>query len=321
MTIAILGSGAFGTALAVALAANGGRVLLFSRSPARTAQIARDRSNPDKLPGITLPGNVVPTADPADLVQATTILSAVPAQETAALLHAVGPFLSGAPVVLCAKGVERGTMRLQTAIAADLVHRNGLAALTGPGFAAEIAAGKPTALTLACADPALGSSLQSILSTNRMRLYLTRDIVGAQLGGALKNVIALACGMSVGADLGESARAALMTRGFAEMSRLAMAMGARSETLTGLSGLGDLALTCTSTQSRNFANGYALGAGHADTSGATVEGIATAVAACELAKSHGIDMPIALAVTAVLDGQVTIAQAMELLLNRPLRSE
>jgi glycerol-3-phosphate dehydrogenase (NAD(P)+) len=209
-------------------------------------------------------------------------------------------------------------MRLQSELAAGAGRR--LAALTGPGFAGEIARGLPTALTLACADAGVGRALQELLAAPRLRLYLTDDMVGAQLGGALKNVVAIACGMVEGARLGASARAALMTRGFAEMSRLAVAMGGRAETLAGLSGLGDLSLTCSSGQSRNFALGRAMGAGEARPGG-TVEGVATARAACELGRRHGVELPIAAAVADVLDGTTTLGGAMEALLARPLREE
>jgi glycerol-3-phosphate dehydrogenase (NAD(P)+) len=195
-----------------------------------------------------------------------------------------------------------------------------LAVLTGPGFAGEIARGLPTALTLACADADLGRRLQAALATPRLRLYVSEDVTGAQLGGALKNVVAIACGMVEGARLGMSARAALMTRGFAEMTRLAVAMGARPETLAGLSGLGDLSLTCTSEQSRNFALGAALGAGQVPSSG-TVEGVATARAACRLGARHGVETPIAAAVADVLDGALTLDGAMDALLSRPLKEE
>ncbi len=321
MNIAILGAGAFGTALAIALANDGRKVVLWSRDHDIAHDIEETRQNSRHLPGIRLPVGVLVTADLENLKDTAAILLAVPAQQTAALLAATAAKLPRSPVVLCAKGIEQSTQYLQSEIAAKLLPKRPIAALTGPGFAAEIASGLPTALTLACDDPQAGTVLQSLLSTARLRLYLTPDIRGAQLGGALKNVIALACGMSVGAGLGESARAALMTRGFAEMNRLALAMGAEPETLSGLSGLGDLALTCTSIQSRNFANGFALGAHKNTAPNTTVEGIATAFAACDLAKAQGVDMPIANAVAAILIGQLTIAQAMDMLLTRPLRAE
>ncbi len=317
--IAVAGAGAFGTALAVVQANAGQEVTLWGRDAEAMARTARSRQNP-RLPGIRLPDGLTATSDLADLAHADALLVAVPAQETAAFLASHAASLPDAPLVLCAKGIGRERLRLQTEIAAETRPRAALAALTGPGFAGEIARGLPTAFTLACADASLGRALQERLSGPRLRLYLTDDVIGAQLGGALKNVIAIACGMVEGAGLGASARAALMTRGFAEMARLSVAMGGRAETLAGLSGLGDLSLTCNSGQSRNFAAGEAIGAGRIRPDG-TVEGVATARAACGLAARHGVEMPIAAAVADVLDGTLTLEGAMEALLARPLRDE
>ncbi len=317
--IAVLGPGAFGTALAVAQAAEGRRVTLWGRDEGAMALAQRRRETP-RLPGVTLPPTLRCTAALDDLAHARTLLLVLPAQATEPFLTAAADHLPRAPLVLCAKGIDARTFRLQSEIAAARAPHRPLAALTGPGFATEIAAGLPTALTLACEDPTLGPVLQAALSTRRIRLYLTDDLTGAQLGGALKNVVAIACGIADGARLGASARAALMTRGFAEMTRLAAALGARPETLAGLSGLGDLSLTCNSAQSRNFALGQALGAGQPRPAG-TVEGVATARAACQLGAAHGVELPIAAAVADVLDGAATIAEAMEALLARPLREE
>ena len=317
--IAVVGAGAFGTALAVAEAAEGREVRLWGRDAAAMAEAARRRETP-RLPGVPLPEGLACTADLAALAGAEAVLLALPAQATEGFLAAHAAALPSAPLVLCAKGIGARGLRLQTEIAAAAAPQHALAALTGPGFAGEIARGLPTALTLACADPRVGRALQQGLSTRRLRLYLTDDVTGAELGGALKNVVAIACGMVEGAGLGASARAALMTRGFAEMTRLAVAMGARPETLTGLSGLGDLSLTCNSGQSRNFALGRALGAGAARPGG-TVEGVATARAACQLGRAQGVELPIAAAVADVLEGVTTLAGAMEALLARPLREE
>jgi glycerol-3-phosphate dehydrogenase (NAD(P)+) len=316
--IGVAGAGAFGTALAVAQAAAGRPVRLWGRNAAALAAAEVDRTSA-ALPGIALPPGLACVSDLAALAGAEAILVVVPAQQTESFLAERAAGLPDAPLVLCAKGIDAHSLRRQTEIAARLAPGRPLAALTGPGFAAEIARGLPTALTLACADPAVGRTLQTGLSTQRLRLYLTDDVVGAELGGALKNVIAIACGLVEGARLGASARAALMTRGFAEMTRLAVAMGARPETLTGLSGLGDLSLTCNSTQSRNFSLGHALGAGEPRTAG-TVEGVATAGAACDLAARHGVELPIAAAVADVLAG-TPIEAAMDALLARPLREE
>jgi glycerol-3-phosphate dehydrogenase (NAD(P)+) len=300
--IGVVGAGAFGAALATVQAAAGRRVVLWGRR------------RPDP------PAGVAATGELGDLAGAEAVLLVLPAQATEPFLAARAAALPETPLVLCAKGIDLGGLRLQSEIAAAALPGRPLAVLTGPGFAAEIARGLPTALTLACADPAAGAGLQRLLATSRLRLYLTDDLIGAQLGGALKNVVAIACGMADGAGLGQSARAALMTRGFAEMTRLAAALGGRPETLAGLSGLGDLALTCTSAQSRNFALGRALGAGAAPPGG-TVEGVATARAACQLGRARGVELPIAAAVADVLEGARSLGAAIEGLLARPLREE
>lgn len=315
MSLAVVGAGAFGTALAVAMASNGTKVMLWGRDGAGVAAMARDRQNRRRLPDVHLPDPVHPTARIADLAAADVILLVVPAQRTAAFLADHSADLPAVPLVLCAKGVTVDGLRLQT----DLCGPGPVAVLTGPGFADEIARGKPTALTLA-APAALATSLQGRLSRPALRIYRSEDMVGAQLGGALKNVVAIAAGVAVGAGLGESARAAIMTRGFAEMRRLAAAMGAEDATLAGLSGFGDLALTCASAKSRNFACGLALGQGR-QTAGDTVEGIATAQAVVALARRHGVEMPVADAVTAVLDGRAALGDAISALLARPLREE
>ncbi len=319
--IGVVGAGAFGTALAIAQAAAGREVRLWGRDAAAMARMEAARENAARLPGASLPEGLACVADFAAMAPCAVLLLALPAQATAGFLGAHGPALPpAAPRVLCAKGVGAERHRLQSEIVADIAPGAPLAVLTGPGFACEIARGLPTALTLACADVELGRALQRRLATPRLRLYLSDDVVGAQLGGALKNVVAIACGMVDGARLGHSAQAALMTRGFAEMARLAAAMGARPETLTGLSGLGDLSLTCTSPQSRNFAAGRAIGSGAA-IPGGTVEGVATARAACQLAFDHGVETPVAAAVADVLDGAMTLNEAMDALLSRPLREE
>lgn len=318
--IAVIGAGAFGTALAMVQAAEGRSVTLWGRDAEMMRALEQSRENAARLPGVTLPAGLACVSDLSAIAEARALLLAVPAQQTEAFLRAHGAALPPVPILICAKGIDQGGTRLQSEIVAETLPGHRLAALTGPGFAAEIARGLPTALTLACADARLGRDLQARLTTRKLRLYLTEDMTGAQLGGALKNVIAIACGMVEGAALGHSARAALMTRGFAEMTRLAVALGARPETLTGLSGLGDLSLTCNSLQSRNFALGRALGAGEARPGG-TVEGVATARAACQLGARHGAELPIAEAVANVLDGGCTLPEAMRALLARPLREE
>jgi glycerol-3-phosphate dehydrogenase (NAD(P)+) len=317
--IGVIGAGAFGSALAVSQAASGRAVVLWGRDATAMRAAEADRALP-RLPGTALPASIACTGDLSDLRAAEALLLVLPAQTTEGFLYASAAALPDVPLVLCAKGIDAAGFRLQTEIAIATAPDHALAALTGPGFAAEIAAGLPTALTLACDDAGMGRDLQARLAGPRLRLYLTDDVIGAQLGGALKNVVAIACGMVEGARLGASARAALMTRGFAEITRLAVAMGARTETLAGLSGLGDLSLTCNSVQSRNFAAGRAIGAGEVRPGG-TVEGVATARAACMLARRHGVELPIAAAVADVLEGGLSVEGAMEALLSRPLREE
>lgn len=317
--IAILGAGAFGTALGVALARGGRRVTLVAREGAERIDAARE--NAARLPGVTLPDALRVTAGTDALCGADAVLLAVPMQALGGALRDHAGALAGLPLVACAKGVDLATLRGPTALMAGSQPGGTHAILTGPSFAADIARGLPTALTLACGDPEAGEILQHLLSVPTLRLYRTTDTLGAELGGALKNVVAIAAGATIGAGLGDSARAALMTRGYAEMLRLAVALGARPETLAGLSGLGDLVLTCTSAQSRNFRYGMALGRGETFGEGVTVEGRATAEAVARLAGAQGIDMPLTRAVAALAAGRMTIAQAMDALLARPLKEE
>ena len=311
----VLGAGAFGAALAIALARGGRRVTLWGRDAAAMDRAAATRRVP-RLEA-ELPGGVVPTADP-DPGDAPTILLAVPMQRLGEVLAAQAGSLTGRTLVACCKGIDLATGAGASALVARHVPDARAAILTGPSFAADIAAGLPTALTLAVREG--GERLQAALSTDVLRLYLTDDVTGAEIGGALKNVTAIACGAAIGAGLGESARAALMTRGHAEATRLAVALGGRAETLAGLSGLGDLALTCHSELSRNYRLGLALGRGAVWDDAITVEGAATARAAGPLAARHGVDMPVAAATVALLVGGEPRAVAAELL-SRPLRSE
>lgn len=316
MNALVIGGGAFGTALAVALARRG-PVALWARDPALSATRQSAR-----LPGIKLPTAIrihhdLPTSVPDD----TPVLLALPMRALPEWLAGPGQALGQQPLVACAKGIDPASGLGASGLIARALPGARTALLTGPSFAADIARGLPTALTLASADEALGQRLQGCLSTPGLRLYRTTDVVGAELGGALKNVIALAAGMVIGAGLGDSARAALMTRGHAEMVRLGLTLGARAETLAGLSGLGDLVLTCTSAQSRNFRHGHDLGAGIAPDPARTVEGIATAHAVVALAEKLTIEMPIVSMVAAVLDGRIAIADAVQTLLTRPLKEE
>jgi len=315
--IGVIGAGAFGTALAVALGREGREVVLWARDAAKAEAMQRGRSNATRLPGITLPETVTVTADRAALSGADAFLLSLPMQALGGFLDAFGADLRSPWLVACCKGVDLRTLKGP----AELLRRARpdleAAVLTGPSFAADIARGLPTALTLAGGDEAL----QRLLSTPSLRLYRSDDVTGAELGGALKNVMAIAAGVVIGAGLGDSARAALMTRGYAEMLRLALALGARAETLAGLSGFGDLVLTCTSAQSRNFRFGQALGSGQGFDPAVTVEGAATAKAVSNMAQKLSIDMPITAMVAALIDREISLPQAIQALLSRPLKQE
>lgn len=319
--IAVIGAGAFGTALAVALARNGQAVMLWARDPEQVAVMAATRRNATRLPGVDLPENVTITAQITDVSGADAVLISLPMQSLRTFLSANRTELDGRPLVACCKGIDLSTLTGPSEIIRAECPNSPIAVLTGPSFAADIARGLPTALTLACAEGQTGEALQRLLSTPVLRLYRSDDVIGAELGGALKNVIAIAAGVVIGAGLGDSARAALMTRGYAEMVRLALMLGAKSETLSGLSGLGDLVLTCTSAQSRNFRFGQGLGGGDPIDPGITVEGAATAKAVSNLAQMRGIDLPITTMVAALIDRTVDLSFAIQTLLSRPLKKE
>lgn len=320
MKIGVVGSGAFGTAVAISLAQNG-PVTLWSRSAEQVRDMAQNRVNNARLPGIPLPDTLTATGDMRDLAGIGAILLSVPMQQLRAVLRENGEILCQAPLVTCCKGIELDTGMGPIAVISQELPTTRAALLTGPSFATEISQGLPTALTLACTDADLGTELQTALTTETLRLYRTTDTVGAELGGALKNVIAIACGAVIGAGLGNSARAALMTRGYAEMQRMALAMGARAETLAGLSGFGDLALTCTSEQSRNFRLGLAIGQSQAFDPSITVEGSATARAVAAKSAAMNIEMPITNSVVALLDQTLTLKQVIAQLLARSLKEE
>ena len=317
MSIAVLGAGAFGTALAISLAGSG-PVTLWARD---LRDMAAQRENTARLPDCPFPEKLTLTDNLNDIERADIVLLAVPMQKLRQMLTANTKVLSGKHLVACCKGIELTTGIGPVSVIQQEVPDAIAAILTGPSFAADIARGLPTALTLACADDAAGRHLQQALTTANLRLYRTSDTIGAELGGALKNVIAIACGAAMGAGLGESARAALMTRGYAEMQRLARHLNADPTTLSGLSGFGDLTLTCTSDQSRNYRLGLALGRGDTFDPGTTVEGAATASAVYDLSQAADLDMPITAAVAAVLDGRQDVPDAMKSLLARPLKEE
>jgi glycerol-3-phosphate dehydrogenase (NAD(P)+) len=322
--IAVLGAGAWGSALANVAARAGRRVTLWARDDKTVASMVSKRESP-RLPGARLEDGIAVTSDIAQAAQADAILVAVPAQalrEVASLLEDLAP--SGTPVIACAKGIERGTHRFMTEVIAECAQTALPAILSGPSFAEDVARGLPTAVTLAAKDLGLAERLTQALGSGSFRPYHSTDVRGVEIGGAAKNVLAIAAGIASGRGLGASAIAALTTRGFAELLRFGRAFGARPETLTGLSGLGDLVLTCSSPQSRNFAFGIALGKGErpGDAShGKLAEGAFTAQALVELASAKKIDMPIAAAIAAVLDGGLSVDAAIESLMTRPFREE
>ncbi|GAW34607.1 glycerol-3-phosphate dehydrogenase [Roseovarius sp. A-2] len=315
----ICGAGAFGTALAVTLAQNG-PVTLWARDADHAAEMQARRVNARRLPDVPLPEAI--TVISGSLPKGARLcLLAMPMQTLGGFLTAHHAALGHHALVACCKGMDLATGLGPTGLIAQTCPDAIPAILTGPSFARDIALGLPTALTLACADAATGAALQSSLTTPTLRLYRTTDTTGAELGGALKNVIAIGCGAVMGAGLGESARAALMTRGFAEMHRFAHALGARPDTLAGLSGFGDLVLTCTSEQSRNYRYGQSLGRGKDFDATLTVEGAATARAVLGRADALALDMPVTQAITALVTGELRVAQAVDMLLSRPLKEE
>jgi len=321
--IGVLGAGAWGSALANVAARAGRRVTLWARDPRLAETIAQRRESP-KLPGVRLADSVAVTAA-LDAVDAAALLVAVPAQALRSVACALAPVLrAGTPVIACAKGIERGTGRFMTEVIAECVAQAEPAILSGPSFAADVARGLPTAVTLAARDEALAGALAGTLGSPTFRPYRSTDVRGVEIGGAAKNVLAIAAGIVEGRQLGASAAAALTTRGFTELVRFGKAFGARPETLTGLSGLGDLILTCSSRQSRNFSLGIALGEGRSleeAQRGKLVEGVFTAAALDAMANARGVELPIAAAVAAVLDGRLDIDAAIESLLTRPFRAE
>lgn len=320
MSLAVIGSGAFGTALAISLSGNK-PVTLWSRSVEQVDAIKNSRENVKRLPGILVPNDVTATTDIAETKFAETLLLAVPMQQLRETLTTHRTVFLGKTLVACCKGVELNTHHGPIRIIQDTLPDANAALLTGPSFARDIAQGLPTALTLAVKSEEIGEWLQQTLTSSNLRIYRTTDTVGAELGGALKNVVAIGCGAVIGAGLGESARAALMTRGFAEMVRFASTQGADPRTLSGLSGFGDLALTCTSTQSRNYQLGLALGSGSNKAPSATIEGVATAKSVAQLAQEDDLDMPITQTVSALVSGEINVQTAIANLLARPLKKE
>lgn len=327
-TIGVVGAGAWGTALAQALCRAGRHVRLWMRDPGLAATITKTGFNPVYLPGLRLDPEIAVTTDLAEAMDTDAVLLVVPTQHLRSICRAAAPlWKSGVPAVLCSKGIETGTGALTSDVArAELPAHTPLAVLSGPGFADGVARGLPSAVTLACSDPALGMTLVSAIGSRTFRPYYSPDLVGVEVGGATKNVLAIACGILEGQELGENARAALLTRGLAEMKRLGIALGGRPETFMGLSGMGDLILTATSMRSRNFSLGVAMGQGQSLSSilaarRAVTEGVATAGAITALARKLRVEMPICEAVDTLLNHGGSPADLVDGLLARPFRSE
>ncbi|MBB4186886.1 glycerol-3-phosphate dehydrogenase (NAD(P)+) [Sinorhizobium terangae] len=323
--IVVVGAGAFGTALAAVAAATGNaKVTLLARRQETVEQCYRTRRNDAFLPGIPLPAELGFSSDTAVLMDADIILFAMPSQEQRAAARSYGASIgTGATIVTCAKGMEQSTGRLLTEVLDEELPGHKVGVLSGPGFAADIARGLPTAMVVAARDSDTATELAETLSGRTFRLYPSADRIGVQLGGALKNVLAIACGIVEGAGLGDSARAALISRGLAEMSRFVVAQGGEPDTVRGLSGLGDLVLTATSHQSRNLRFGIALGRdGPASGQGRElVEGAFAASVAARVAHELGVDMPITEAVAAIIDGRLDVRTALEQLMSRPITQE
>lgn len=326
-TIGIVGAGAWGTALAQSLATAGRAVRLWALEPETVASIAEQRQNSAYLPDVTLAAGIEVTGRLEDMADRDVLLLATPAQHTRAVAARLQPHVPpGRPAVICAKGIEQASGKRMSEVLAGALPQAVPAILTGPSFAVEVARGLPTAITLACAEQALGMRLLHSIGHPALRPYWTDDLIGAEVGGAVKNVLAIAAGVVDGKGLGRNAHAALITRGFAELVRFGTALGARAETLTGLSGLGDLVLTSSSTLSRNMSLGRALGQGRTleDIMAERMsisEGVFSASAVARIAAEHGIEMPIAQAVDAILTGSVSVDDAIGGLLRRPFKAE
>jgi glycerol-3-phosphate dehydrogenase (NAD(P)+) len=325
--VGVIGGGAWGTALAQVCARAGREVVLWAREPEVVEAVNTTHENAAFLKGVPLDPLIRATADLADLAGSDLVLAVAPAQHTRSTLAAFAAHVrDGLPILLCSKGVEQGSLKLMTEVLAETVPQAAPAVLSGPSFAGEVARGLPTAVTLACPDPGCAEDLAAAIATPTFRPYFATDMIGAEAGGAVKNVLAIACGIVEGRGLGRSAHAALITRGFSELTRLAVALGGESETVAGLCGLGDLVLTCSSPQSRNMSVGLALGQGQtleqALSGKLTVaEGVASAPAVRALARKLGVETPICEAVAAILAGDVGVDDAIRGLLSRPLREE
>jgi glycerol-3-phosphate dehydrogenase (NAD(P)+) len=323
----VIGGGAWGTALAQVCARAGLETTLWAREADVVASVNADHENTSFLPGVALEPSIRATGDFAELAASDLVLAVAPAQHLRATLAAFAPHVrEGLQILLCAKGIEQGSLKLMTEVLAETIPQAQPAVLSGPSFAGEVARGLPTAVTLACADPGCAEQLAEQIATPTFRPYFATDMIGAEAGGAVKNVLAIACGIVEGRGLGRSAHAALITRGFSELTRLAVALGGEAETVAGLCGLGDLVLTCSSPQSRNMSVGLALGRGQTLDEAlagklSVAEGVASAPAVRQLARRLGVDVPICEATAAILAGEAGVDDAIRGLLSRPLREE
>ncbi len=328
--IGVLGAGAWGTALSASLYSTaterGLQVPVWALESEVADALSRGDGNPVYLPGHDLP-KMQASTNMSQMANCDALLAVVPAQFARKSFEALAPLIApGTPILLCAKGIEQNTLSLMTDVVKETLPQAIPAVLSGPSFATDVARGLPTAVTLACEDEALGKALMEAVGQPAFRPYWSDDLIGAEIGGAVKNVLAIACGICEGLQLGKSAHAALIARGFAEMTRLGVAMGGKAETLAGLCGLGDLVLTCSSPQSRNMSFGLALGQGRSAAAilaerNAVTEGVATAPALVKLAQKHGVEMPICEGVAAILSDQITVSDAMTALLSRPYKGE
>lgn len=325
--VGVIGAGAWGTALALVAARAGHQVILWARHAETAAAINTAHENKARLPGVHLPDAIVATSQPAALGDVDLLLIASPAQAMREVMAQLGPHLAGGiPAAIAAKGIEQTTSLFMTDVLSEVSPGLEPLVLSGPSFAGDVARELPTAVTLAARSLEIARPVAEALSLPTFRPYISDDLVGVQVGGAVKNVLAIACGIVTGRSLGESARAALIARAFAELTRFGQALGARRETLSGLSGLGDLVLTCSSPQSRNFQLGFALGQGKslADATAGTrgiSEGVYTAAAVVQIAAERGIEVPVSMAVHEILAGRLTISQAIDGLMQRPLKAE
>lgn len=325
--ISVIGAGAWGTALAQAIASRDEPVTLWTLEDGHADDINATHTNELFLAGVPISDKITATTDLSEAMQSEIILLVTPAQFVRSMAEKMkADIRDGHKLILCSKGIEIESGQLMSEIIQSILPNTPIAVLSGPNFAGEIARGKPAATTLACEDNAIAQDLQKAVASNYFRPYISNDIIGAQIAGSMKNVIAVACGMAHGLDMGDSARASLITRGLAEITRLGVAMGAKQETFLGLCGVGDIMLTCSSEQSRNFSLGLALSKGTAiddaiNNSKGVAEGYYTAKAAINLAKKHGVDMPISKAIYQVLHEKLPLDEALKDMLNRPLTHE